>query len=319
MHGSVVFISYSHDSDEHREKVLALAARLRLDGLDARLDQQVNGTPEQGWPRWMLDQLDEAAFVLVICTETYYRRFRGHEKPGRGKGADWEGALITQEIYDSKSRTVKFVPVMLSAGEESFIPEPLRWHAHYELISEERYLDLCRFLFGQAGVDLGPVGTTKVFTRRTAQPLTFARSSTPSLLPPSRPTMIGVPHRNAFFTGRETLLELLHQQLQRQGISVLAQAAIYGLGGIGKTQMAIEYAYRFSERYHFILWAIAEEEEAIAAAYLSIARELGLIEAQADLNTAVLAVKAWLSREAGWLLIFDNADNPALAQLPRFA
>ena len=49
----------------------------------------VNGTPANGWPRWMLDQLDEADSVLVICTETYYRRFRGHELPGKGKGVDW--------------------------------------------------------------------------------------------------------------------------------------------------------------------------------------------------------------------------------------
>ena len=67
-------------------------------GFEARVDQYVQGTPPKKWPRWMLDQLDEADFVLVICTETYYRRFRGHEVPGKGKGADWEGALITQEI-----------------------------------------------------------------------------------------------------------------------------------------------------------------------------------------------------------------------------
>ncbi len=46
----------------------------------------------------MLDQLDAADSVLVVCTETYYRRFRGHEEPGNGKGVDWEGALITQEM-----------------------------------------------------------------------------------------------------------------------------------------------------------------------------------------------------------------------------
>ena len=91
-----VFISYSHDSDAHRERVLALSERLRKDGIVTVLDQYVNGAPAQGWPRWMLDQLDAARFVLVICTATYYRRFRGHEVPGQGKGVDWEGALITQ-------------------------------------------------------------------------------------------------------------------------------------------------------------------------------------------------------------------------------
>lgn len=181
MPGTLIFISYSHDSDEHREKVLSLAERLRQDGLDARLDQYVNGTPEQGWPRWMLDRLDEAAFVLVVCTETYYRRFRGREVPGRGKGADWEGALITQELYNDKSQTVKFVPVALAAGQEPFIPEPLRGHTFYELTSEERYQDLYAFLLGQAGVRPRRLGDLRPISQRTAQPLTFDPAPDPSL------------------------------------------------------------------------------------------------------------------------------------------
>jgi hypothetical protein len=107
MNQMILFISYSHDSPEHREKVLSLSERLRDDGYETRLDQYIHGTPDEKWPRWMLNQLDEAAFVLVICTETYYRRFRGHEAPDTGKGVDWEGALITQEIYDARSKTCK--------------------------------------------------------------------------------------------------------------------------------------------------------------------------------------------------------------------
>jgi hypothetical protein len=71
-----VFISYSHDSIEHEQRALGLAERLRQDGVDAQLDQYVAGTPLIGWPRWMLDQLDSAQFVLMVCTETYYRRFQ---------------------------------------------------------------------------------------------------------------------------------------------------------------------------------------------------------------------------------------------------
>ena len=69
---AVVFLSYSHDNEEHRTRVLSLSERLRRDGFDARLDRYVNGSPAQGWPRWMLDQLDDAVWVLVVCTETYY-------------------------------------------------------------------------------------------------------------------------------------------------------------------------------------------------------------------------------------------------------
>ena len=84
-----VFISYSHDSDAHRKRVLALSERLREDGIDADLDQYVKGTPPEKWPRWMLNRLDWADFVLLVCTPTYYHRFRGHEEPGKGKGVDW--------------------------------------------------------------------------------------------------------------------------------------------------------------------------------------------------------------------------------------
>lgn len=134
-----VFVSYSHDSPAHEERVLRLAARLREDGIAPTIDQSVNGTPEQGWPRWMLDKIDEAKFVLIVCTSTYYCRFRGHEQPGKGKGADWEGAIITQEIYDKRSNTTKFVPVYFEARDEEFIPEPIRSHTHYFLNSEAAY------------------------------------------------------------------------------------------------------------------------------------------------------------------------------------
>src|SRR5437660_10464900 len=103
MSAPTVFISYSHDSPEHSERVLALSERLRDDGITSHLDQYVNGTPNNGWPRWMMDRIDEADSVIVVCTETYYKRFRGHEELGKGKGVDWEGAVITQEIYDSRS------------------------------------------------------------------------------------------------------------------------------------------------------------------------------------------------------------------------
>ena len=156
MNSKTAFISYSHDSNEHRERVLALSERLREDGITTFLDQYVNGSPAEGWPRWMLNHLDEADSVLVVCTETYYRRFRGREEPGKGKGADWEGALITQEIYDGRSTTLKFVPVLFALEDEPFIPEPLRKDTHYVVSSEAAYANLYDFLLGQSGVEPHP-------------------------------------------------------------------------------------------------------------------------------------------------------------------
>jgi len=62
-----VFISYTHDSPEHIDRVLSLANRLRVEGVDCQLDQYEQSPPE-GWPRWMERQIEWADFVLVVCT-----------------------------------------------------------------------------------------------------------------------------------------------------------------------------------------------------------------------------------------------------------
>ncbi|MCB1717511.1 MAG: TIR domain-containing protein [Candidatus Competibacteraceae bacterium] len=168
-----VLISYSHDSAAHREYVLSLSERLRDDGIETVLDQYENGTPEQGWPRWMLDQLDVAQKVLVICTETYYRRFRGHEESGKGKGVNWEGALITQALYDARSASNKFIPVLFDSGDERYIPEPLRSQTCYTVIIEDSYQSLYDALLNQSGVEPGAIGVLKRKPRATGTPLRF--------------------------------------------------------------------------------------------------------------------------------------------------
>jgi hypothetical protein len=103
----------------------------------------------------MEDQLDLAKFILVVCTETYCRRFLGREEPEIGKGVDWEGSLITLELYHGRSDTNKFVPVLFELQDESF-------HTRYLLSSEDAYTKLYDFLTGRAGVvpsKLGPLKT----------------------------------------------------------------------------------------------------------------------------------------------------------------
>lgn len=70
--------------------------------------------------------------------------------------------------------------------------------------------------------------------------------------------------RNPFFQGHDALILQIHTQLQAQQVTVLSQPqAISGLGGIGKTQIAIEYAYRYSQEYQIVLWAQAESVESL--------------------------------------------------------
>jgi hypothetical protein len=153
-----VLISYTHDSQEHKHRVLALSERLRGEGVDCHLDQYVE-FPVQGWPRWMLHEIKQAEHILVVCTEIYERRALGYEEQGRGLGATWEGLVITQELYDAGGRNTKFIPVVFSASDAQHIPVYLRGSTYYNLGSEDAYDRLYALLTNQPRIvprELGP-------------------------------------------------------------------------------------------------------------------------------------------------------------------
>ena len=121
-------------------------------------------------------------------------------------------------------------------------------------------------------------------------------------------------HRNPFFTDREDVLQSLHDTF-RQGKAAALTQAISGLGGTGKTQIAAEYAYRYHYEYQAVLWVKADSREVLTSDFVNIAYLLNLPEKnEQDQNQVVTVVKRWLQSHTGWLLIFDNADNLAIAK-----
>jgi tetratricopeptide (TPR) repeat protein len=121
----------------------------------------------------------------------------------------------------------------------------------------------------------------------------------------------GVPPRNPNFTGREELLLDLHARLQGHVTAVLPHA-LHGMGGVGKTQLAIEYAYRFATDYDLVWWVPAAELSLIRPALADLASRLDR-PAGGDLTQRIQGVLEALRQGqpySRWLLIFDNADNP---------
>jgi transcriptional regulator with XRE-family HTH domain len=117
--------------------------------------------------------------------------------------------------------------------------------------------------------------------------------------------------RNPLFTGREEHLQTLHLYLSTdQMVALTPSYAVHGLGGIGKTQLAIEYAYRYVLEYTAVLWLQAESEENIATCFLAIAELLQLPKQQDSRPQHVIAaVQRWLSTHSKWLLIWDNLEE----------
>jgi hypothetical protein len=157
-----IFISYSHDSTAHKESVLQLANQLREQGLDCQLDQYINGFPPEGWQRWMENQIEQAGYVLIICTPLYLQRFRGLDPEG-GRGVNFEGLIISQTLYDHWYRNTRFIPIVFNHEDKNNVPLPLKGYTTYQL--PEDHTALYRLLTNQPtspAPDLGETVTLKI-------------------------------------------------------------------------------------------------------------------------------------------------------------
>lgn len=293
-----VFISYSHDNPQHEERVLKLATRLASDGLDVTFDQF--GNPPANWAFWMEAAMEAADYIVVACSEGYLAKVRKKVKRGTGKGVKWESRLTYQEIYDNDSDAAKFIPVLMEGEEYEHIPKPIRGGNHYKLFEE--YEKLLRHLTHQPEIPEPEPGPPKTLPAKK-----FFSDLEPNK--PSTSKSWNVPHaRNKAFTGREEILSDLHADLKKRG-----KQALYGLGGVGKTQIAVEYAYRHREEYTAVLWSFADSEQSVRGGFAAIAALLDLPEKESQEQSKIIdAVKNWLEQNKGWLLVLDNADDPVL-------
>lgn len=155
MSANEVFISYSHDSVEHVHRVLELSNRLRSEGVDCVIDQYET-SPSEGWPRWMDKKIRDSKYVVLICSEPYFRRVMGEEQEGKGLGVRWEGNLIYQHFYNAGTLNQRFVPVVFDHGHRQYIPTPLQGATYYAL--DDDYDDLYLHLTDQPKVPKPELG-----------------------------------------------------------------------------------------------------------------------------------------------------------------
>ncbi|ORY08542.1 hypothetical protein BCR34DRAFT_569819 [Clohesyomyces aquaticus] len=129
----------------------------------------------------------------------------------------------------------------------------------------------------------------------------------------------------AQFVAREEELSTMHELLHNHGRNSQSAVVLHGLGGIGKTQLAIEYLRRHKEKYTAIFWLNANDEDSLRLSFRNIAQQvlkhhpstrvLSGIDLEGDLNRVVNAVKVWLDVQGNtrWLMIYDNYDNPRIS------
>jgi tetratricopeptide (TPR) repeat protein len=120
----------------------------------------------------------------------------------------------------------------------------------------------------------------------------------------------GVPIRNPEFIGREGLLSELRDALLRGSKASVLPEALHGLGGVGKTQLAVEYVYRFASQYDLVWWISAEQTAVIRSSLAELGKRLGLPENVDMQQTAMTVLDSLGASPLRWLLVYDNADRP---------
>jgi hypothetical protein len=363
-----IFISYTHEQSAHDERVRSLAVRLHEEGFDIEIDVFRQDQAET-WELWMRKAVGRSDYVLVICTKLYRERFEHQKGDGKGLGAKWEGALISQALYEAESLNRKFIPVVFTASDLDHRPDVLRGATYYVLDSAANFLTLLRYLLGRPEFVLGPRGTPRSFTSRSPEPLRFSDELSPLVASPSpsAPDVADVasvtqavtaapipadgatqllssplpspsPGPQAALGGHVTPASFdpakryIHIPFSKKGDQVIGRgaeldavraqlangrptsigqtAAFHGLGGLGKTQLAIEYGYAYADDYSGgVYWFNADQDIEVQLTELAVAA--GWVSPLSEHKDKLDLARHQIRSRAGTLLIFDNVEDRA--------
>ena len=271
---------------------------------------------DRTWAEWIAWQLEEAKYTTVIQAWDF--------RPGANFVLEMQKATANCErtiaVLSPDYLQSGFAQAELAAafardptGEERTLVTVRVVECELEgLLPQIIYIDLVD-LSEERAKEVLLAGVKRERAKRKAAPV-FPKPAAPQgsapRFPGALPGIWNVPHlRNPNFTGREDLLTQLRDKLGSGEHAAVTQA-ISGLGGVGKTQLAIEYAYRHTADYELVWWVHSEDPATLASDYARLATALGLPEKDAQRQEeAVEAVRRWLERHAGWLLVFDNVPG----------
>jgi serine/threonine protein kinase/Tfp pilus assembly protein PilF len=191
---------------------------------------------------------------------------------------------------------------------------------------KERYANIGEFALAfEKACQLEQAGNDTLSTISVSSPSSQSHSPVSALTERAKPNVATPPEdssviwnvpyrRNPFFTGRTEVLTFLHDTFSSKKMAIKTQA-VSGLGGIGKTQIATEYVYRYHSEYQVILWVRGDTREKMLADIAALATLLNLKERHEQEQRRVLeAVRSWLRKNTKWLLIIDNIEDLRLVQ-----
>lgn len=307
-----VFVTYAHESPEHKEQVLDLCRFLHRSGLDVRVDEWASSR-RRDWSVWMTNEVRRADFVIVIASEAYRRAAEGEADAAYHRGVQSEAAILRDLLH--ANRTVwlpKMLPVILPGRSVDHIPLFLQPACadHYRIteISTAGCADLLAAL----------TGTMPEF-RRAAESVPALPPYTPiphaaTAQSPRGPTL---PRNIRSFTGRESELEAILSAAAGDDGQAVSIHAVDGMPGVGKTAFAVHVAHRLAHRFPDGLIFLelhghshGQEPVTTAAALASLLLETGVAGDQIPTRLSD-RIRLWRERvkDKRMLIVLDDAHG----------
>lgn len=282
-----LYVAYAREDEELQHQLAKHLSGLRRQGYIENISPY-RILPGQALEKAANQQLDSADLILFLLSADFFASdYFYHSEVQRALARDWAG-------------TARVIPILLRPVD---------------------YL-------GSPFAELAPLPTdgkpiTKWQNRDEAffditESLRHIIESFQDRTPPAdtlSETLWSLPYkRNPLFTGRNSLLADLARKLQGERRSALMSPLVLnGLAGIGKTQLALEYSYRWQERYQAIFWLRATSAELLTADLFAIAQRLD-IPLNQEQPRIIEAVTQWLRTHQDWLLVLDDVEEYTLIE-----
>ncbi|MBX6748153.1 MAG: tetratricopeptide repeat protein [Micromonosporaceae bacterium] len=267
-----VFVSYA---TEDRQRAEWVAQQLRQAGYEVEID--IDWRYGDNFMDRMREALEACDAMVALFSPAYFAK---------------KYTLMELNAWLA-GRETGLVPLRIASGD---VPTFYRPYIYTDLVGLPEEMARQVLVSAVAGQP-GPV------TVRPRRPADIGLGAARSL-----PRTWSVPARNLGFVGRDRLLTDLRERLTAGSRAVVQ--ALHGWGGVGKTQLAIEYAHRFAREYDFVGWLDSQRPELIDDQAATIAVTAGIVSADTPTREAALRLKERLRAQSGWLLIFDNAEKP---------
>jgi hypothetical protein len=266
----------------------------------------------RSWAEWIAVQLEAAGYTTVLQAWDFRPGSDFiHEMQQATSTAGRTIAVLSPAYFASAFSEAEWRAAFAKdpTGEAGFlVPVRVQECQPPGLLASRVYIDL---------VDTGEAtakqrllaGVDQSGARPTSAPFPGATSGA-KRFPGQGPEIANLPARNRNFAGRDELLEDLHARLQAEAAAaVVPTGAVHGLGGVGKTQLALEFAHRFASNYDVAWWIPAELPTSATAALAALAGQLGVAQV-ADQGEMVAGLFDLLRQRERWLLVYDNAERP---------